>query len=64
MRGQAYTLHFIASPFPFPSVQLRIELLEKALAIGGVVKNALARVASESEVIKRPGEFETRRPGL
>jgi len=64
MRGQTYTLHFIASPFAFPRVQLRIELLEKALAIGGVVKNGLARVASESEVIKRPGEFETRRPGL
>jgi len=63
MRGQTYTFHFIASPFPFPSVQLRIELPEKALAIGVVVKNGLARVASGGEVIKRPGEFETGRPG-
>lgn len=39
------------------------ELLEKALATGIVVKNALARVASGGEVIKRAGEFKTRRTG-
>jgi hypothetical protein len=53
LRGQTYTLHFNQSPFPECSVANRVAR-ESARDRRGV-KNGL--------LIKRAGEFDTRRPG-